>query len=191
MNSRTRAKLRERAQRLARRDQLAQKRELALEVAVVVLGDDLLGIPVDHLREISKMPALTPIPSVPGHFLGLVQIRGELISVVGLSSLLGLAASSDQKLLVLVERSGRTLGLAVDGLRELRQVYRDELTEDFEAVASSDSLLRGTTGDLLPILDSDKLLDDERITVVGADTSSLKAGNSATLSEPATVSKEK
>lgn len=166
MNSLDRAKLKTRARLLAKRPDSGQERQLELEVAVVLLGDNSVGIPVDLLREIVRMPPLTALPSLPPHFRGLVQIRGELISVIDLGLLLGLSTAGKGGFLVIVEKDGRSLGLATDGLAELREIYRGEMSKDFDdGSRGASGLIQATTRDLLSIIDLEKLLADDRIAV--------------------------
>jgi len=170
MNAQDYAKLKARARLLALRPDSELDRELEMEVVVAQLGRDSVGVPVGFLREILRMPPLTALPSLPPEFLGLVQIRGELVSVVDLGRLLGLTEARQDGSLVVVEQEGRSLGLATDAVLGVRQVFRDELTRDSdETIFGGGDLLRATTRDLLSILDPEKLLNDERI-VVGAST---------------------
>lgn len=160
------AKLRERAERLSRATE-SSPRQAELEVAVLGSADDRLAVPVAGLREIVRTPPVTRLPSLPDWILGLVQIRGELLCVVEPSSLLGTEPHESGRLLAVVELRGRAVGLVADRLLEQRMIYRDELADSLGSAVRSSGLIRATTRDLLPILDTERLLADPRL-VVGA-----------------------
>lgn len=92
------------------------------------LGDDVYAGPVSLIREILKPPPLTPVPRAPFAVMGIVSVRGQLVTVVDLRRRLRLPESSatHRSRVLLVNPHGvEMLGLYVD---EVLQVYR--LTED-------------------------------------------------------------
>ena len=56
-------------------------RERTLHIAFIV-GERELALPVSAMRELGEMPTITPLPYLPPWILGIVQIRGEIMSVV-------------------------------------------------------------------------------------------------------------
>ena len=57
-----------------------------------VLGMVALALPIDSVQEIGEMPTITPLPNVPRWIRGIVQNRGEILSVVDFATLFGLEA---------------------------------------------------------------------------------------------------
>ena len=49
-----------------------------------------MALPLESILEIGYLPAVTPLPHLPGWIRGIVQIRGEILSVVDLVVLFGL-----------------------------------------------------------------------------------------------------
>ncbi len=85
---------------------------------------DIYGAPVALIREILKPPPLTPVPRTPHHILGIVSVRGQLVTVVDLRRRLHLeeAPSSRKSRILLVDATGgEVMGILVD---EVLQVYR-------------------------------------------------------------------
>lgn len=63
-----------------------------------------VAIPIDGLAEIGPMPLVTPLPNLPPWIHGIVNQRGEIISVIDLNSFLqggSLAQTHGKKLAVL------------------------------------------------------------------------------------------
>lgn len=88
------------------------------------LGDDVYAGPVSLIREILKPPPLTPVPRAPFAVMGIVSVRGQLVTVIDLRRRLRLpeAGPTRRARVLLVNPTGaETLGLYVD---EVLQVYR-------------------------------------------------------------------
>lgn len=79
--------LRERAESLAHVDHeqtVAETRQLLL----FRLGEEMYAVGVEEVREIVSGFAITRIPCVPAHVLGVINVRGEIVSVVDLACVL-------------------------------------------------------------------------------------------------------
>jgi chemotaxis signal transduction protein len=74
------------------------------------------------VREIVAAVEATRIPGAPAAVRGLVNVRGTLVPVVDTAAAVGLPASGELGSLVLVERHGRPVGLAVDEVLDLVSV---------------------------------------------------------------------
>ncbi len=47
-----------------------------------ILGNDEMALPTDSIQEIGELPQVTPLPNIAPWIAGIVQIRGEILSVV-------------------------------------------------------------------------------------------------------------
>ena len=52
-----------------------------------ILGNDEMALPTDSIQEIGELPQITPLPNIAPWISGIVQIRGEILSVVDLIAL--------------------------------------------------------------------------------------------------------
>jgi len=71
------------------------------------------------VREIIAAQDATRIPGAPVSVRGLVNVRGTLVPVVDTAAAVGLPASGAAGSLVLIERNGRPVALAVDEVLDL------------------------------------------------------------------------
>lgn len=52
-----------------------------------ILGDHEMALPIDGIQEVGDLPSVTPLPHLPLWIKGIVQIRGEILSVIDLVTL--------------------------------------------------------------------------------------------------------
>src|SRR6476659_4818315 len=92
------------------------------EYLAFCLAGDVYAAPVSFVREILKPPPLTPVPRAPNAVLGIISVRGQLVTVYDLRRKLRVAAerATRKTRILLVDAESETLGLYVD---EVLQVY--------------------------------------------------------------------
>lgn len=101
-----------------------QDRGPRTEYLAFVLAGNIYAAPVALVREILKPPPLTPVPRAPHAILGIVSVRGQLVTVLDPRRRLrlGEAPLSRRSRILLVDvTDGELLGIYVD---EVLQVYR-------------------------------------------------------------------
>src|SRR5688572_17556007 len=78
------------------------------EYLVFKLAGELYAAPVALIREILKPPMLTPVPRAPAAVLGIVSVRGPVVTVVDLRRRLRLAEmpSTNRTRILLVNATG-------------------------------------------------------------------------------------
>jgi len=114
-------------------------------------GDRLLAIPLGCVVETMRPLALRAFPGVPRFILGVAVIRGVVVPVIDVQSVLGTADSTPGRFVVL-RLDDRTVALAVDlvfGVRSLNDVALHDLPpllggldqEAFTAIGTLDSSL--------------------------------------------------
>jgi len=69
-----------------RSQQLIRKKETFISF---MMGDLEMALSIDSLQEIGNLPTITPLPFLPQWIHGIVQIRGEILSVVDISLFCG------------------------------------------------------------------------------------------------------
>jgi purine-binding chemotaxis protein CheW len=100
------------------------------------LGAECYGVPVLKVREIIRLTDITPVPQMPDHVRGVINLRGKIIPVIDLQVKLGLdiCAESDRSCIVVVQVRGAAggniqLGLLVGGVQEVVQISGDDIDE--------------------------------------------------------------
>ncbi len=88
------------------------------------LGEEVYALDIHHVREILKAPPLTEVPRAPGHVLGVIMNRGEVIAVFDPRVRLGLPRrATDARARILVCDAGDgSRGLLVDAVSHVVRI---------------------------------------------------------------------
>jgi purine-binding chemotaxis protein CheW len=155
--------LRMRAQRLAAAP-ADEHRADELEVLRCRVGDEEYALPLGQLIAIQRAEGLTPVPCTPPHVAGLLNVRGELITVLDLGVALRVRAAPSVgagSQVLLVEAPHGRVGLLVDEALGMDTVMRERLTP----ALSSRDFASGVVDAHTVLLAVDRLLADERFEV--------------------------
>ncbi len=95
-------------------------RVLVVEVAGVVYG-----IGVEQTREVVRSVRLTPVPGAPVETLGVINVRGAVVTVLDLGVILHGVRAVTAASVVLIENGARLVGFAVDAVRDVRALDPD------------------------------------------------------------------
>lgn len=119
--------------RRAREQRLTPETEsVHLQYLTVRLRDEWYALRVDYLVEILPAPRITRVPSVPEHILGVMNFRGEVLSVIDLKRFFALPQGepAPDRIVIVVEHGEVRTGLLVDGVGDLVALSPDDLTEE-------------------------------------------------------------
>jgi purine-binding chemotaxis protein CheW len=123
------------------------------------------AIPVRDVAEIGRIPAITRIPNVPDFIRGITNLRGEVVPVLNLPTLLGLQDTlpsvRGRVLFLHGGTRGSATGLVVDEVKGIQRIQSTQLEQVSGLVDDKvTSVLRGVHGRgdrLLNVLDLEQL----------------------------------
>jgi len=117
----------------------------AVAVLGVWAGNEAYGFPLSAVREILVPPPLTEVPRAQECFLGVITVRGQIISVIDLPRMLDLEVEQRAPYgrILLVDNGEELVGVAVD---RVTQVYRMEPQQIEYASAMSAELSEYVVG---------------------------------------------
>lgn len=94
------------------------------------LGAEDYAIPLLMVREVISVPDTTPIPKSPPHFLGIMNLRGQVISVVDLRKKLKVDARQDkEEAVIIVDIGGMNIGVVVDSINKVLAFSSEDVSE--------------------------------------------------------------
>lgn len=141
---------------------------LLLDVVEFVLGPEHYGIELSHIREIHPLNEFTPLPCTPAFVLGLVNVRGQILSIINIKKLFDLPEKglTDMNKVIIVQAHRMELGILADAIVGTRSIALEELHPALPTQTGIRAeYLKGITKDPLVVLDVEKILADEKILV--------------------------
>lgn len=131
------------------------------------LADETYGINVMQVQEVLRYTDIAPVPGAPGYVLGIINLRGNVVTVIDTRDRFGLptAEPTDNTRIVIIESEGQVVGIMVDSVAEVVYLRQSEI-ETAPNVGNEDSsrFIQGVchkNDQLLILVDLDKLLSDE------------------------------
>ena len=89
---------------------------------VAKLGSEQYGIDIAYVDNIVRMQKITRVPKTQSYFLGVINLRGEIIPVISMRSKLELEESevtNTTRIIIIKPEQNASLGLLVDEVREV------------------------------------------------------------------------
>jgi len=92
------------------------------------LGGEPYGTPLLQIKEVIKMTTIKPVPHTVDHFLGVINLRGQIVSVVDLRAKFGIKNYDPKSGLILViEFENSTIGAMVDSIEAVREITAEQI----------------------------------------------------------------
>lgn len=94
------------------------------------LGKEEYAIPLLVVKQVIAIPDITSIPSTPPHYLGIINLRGQVISVIDFRAKLGIKADlGEENAIIICDLSPFCLGVLVDSINSVVAPKGDEISE--------------------------------------------------------------
>lgn len=131
------------------------------------LDSETYGINVMQVQEVLRYSEIAPVPGAPLYVLGIINLRGNVVTVIDTRSRFGLESSevSENTRVVIIESERQVIGILVDSVAEVVYLKNSEI-EVAPNVGNDESakFIQGVSnrdGELLILVDLDKLLSDD------------------------------
>jgi purine-binding chemotaxis protein CheW len=145
----------------------ANNNDESVELATFYVGEALCGMDILKIQEINKLMEMTTVPQAPDYVMGILNLRGQIVTIIDLGKRLGLSSITidDFSRNIIVNSRDEHVGLLVSKLG-------DVVTADWDKVESPPANIGGIQGvffkgvfktekHLIGILDSKKVLVEE------------------------------
>ena len=130
------------------------------------LENEIYGINVMQVQEVLREIEVAPVPGAPHYVLGIINLRGNVVSVIDARTRFGLAPKDSDEMtrIIVIEVKHQILGILVDSVAEVVDVKTDEVdSAPNVGNAETSKYIDGVVsrGNMLLILvDLNKLLTD-------------------------------
>lgn len=165
--------LRSRAKLLAHEVKAGEKQVPYIEAVEFVLAHEHYAIESKYLSEVHPLRNLTSLPGTPSFVLGVVNVRGQIFSVIDLKILFDLPASgsSDSQKVIIVHSDEMELGILADAVLGARTIAPADLQDSLPTLTGMRAeYVKGIGKDSLVVLDINRILSDPKIIVSDEDS---------------------
>ena len=133
------------------------------------LGSENYGIPVSEVKEIIRPIKAFPVPGMADPVVGVINLRGEIIPVLKIHSVLGVEEDPDngksrKKRVIILDSSEGRFGFMVDEVSDVIQVESKDIRKSPEVSSdhSYEESVLGivqTEGKMLICIDPEKIVE--------------------------------
>jgi len=163
--------LAQRARELATEVYEEYEDESAIEVLEFLLSGERYAIDMGYVKEVALLREITQLPGTPPFILGIISLRGAIISLVDLRTILGLPPKglTDYNRVIVLHGEKMTFGVLADAIVMTRTIRMNEVSRPPPTVSGvGAAYLSGILPGPLIIIDAESMLNDPRM-VVGDD----------------------
>ncbi len=131
------------------------------------LDGETYGVNVMEVQEVLRVTDIAPVPGAPSYVLGIINLRGNVVSVIDTRRRFGLPATenSDATRIVIIESGGQTVGIRVDAVAEVLDVDSSEIETSpdvgNEEAARYISGMVSRGEELVVLIDVNKIITEE------------------------------
>lgn len=128
------------------------------------LNKDYYCIALDYVKEVLKDTSITNVPGTPDFVEGIMNLRGDYITVINLKNFLGLPSekANDKKPVIIAKCNELKLALLIDKINELFDFQENDLQEASEGYFSNEFVYNEV---LYTVLNIEKISSDKRIII--------------------------
>jgi purine-binding chemotaxis protein CheW len=131
------------------------------------LDNETYGINVMQVQEVLRYTEIAPVPGAPAYVLGIINLRGNVVTVIDTRQRFGLDSASitDNSRIVIIEADKQVVGILVDSVAEVVYLRQSEI-ETAPNVGNDESakFIQGVcnkNGELLILVELDKMMSEE------------------------------
>ena len=131
------------------------------------LENETYGINVMQVQEVLRYTEIAPVPGAPDYVLGIINLRGNVVTVIDTRQRFGLynAEITDNSRIVIIEADKQVVGILVDSVAEVVYLRQSEI-ETAPNVGNDESakFIQGVcnkNGELLILVELDKMMTEE------------------------------
>lgn len=94
------------------------------------LGAESFAVPLLTVKEVIPVPDTTPMPNAGDHFVGIMNLRGQIISVIDLRKKMKVKKKEVglEEAVVIVEMQGVSIGLIVDSINKVLTITSGDVS---------------------------------------------------------------
>ena len=101
------------------------------QMVVFSLDKEEYAVPIDEIKEVVKIPKITPVPNSPEFILGIINLRGKIVPVLDMEKRFGLTRDTSgivpEHVIITEDEKGTLFGVQVDKVTDVLKIARDSI----------------------------------------------------------------
>ena len=138
-----------------------------VQYIVVAIGNEQYGLDISYVDNIVRMCKITRVPKAPAHYIGVINLRGEIVPLMSLRRKMNLeddVFTDITRIIILKTEEQGLVGIVVDEVKEVTALAEDEIDRNTQNSQSDKTQYIngiGKNGDeLISILEISSILDE-------------------------------
>ncbi|MBU0474487.1 MAG: chemotaxis protein CheW [Bacteroidetes bacterium] len=139
-----------------------------INIIEFLLGTESYAFETEFVREVCLLNNFTPLPGLPDFVLGIINIRGQILSIVDINKLLNLPVKGLGELnkIIVIHNAKMEFGILADSILGTRSISINSIQTSYTSMPGTGAeYLKGVTSGHIIILDAAKILNDEKIII--------------------------
>ncbi|HCA80949.1 MAG TPA: chemotaxis protein CheW [Bacteroidetes bacterium] len=160
--------LKQRALALALRENDETGQQGRMEIIVFRLAFETYGIETAFVREVYPLKDITPLPGTPPFVVGIINVRGQIVSVIDLKKFFNLPEKGMGELnrVIILCNEQMEFGILADVVEGTQTVVcEDMMAAPPRAIGIGEKYLKGITKEHIVVLEAESILNDQSIIV--------------------------
>lgn len=137
-----------------------------LNVLIFSLCGESYAIEAAFVREVYQLKEFTQLPGVPEFILGIINVRGQILSVIELNKLFGITTTGIWQLnkVIILHDAQMEFGILADEIVATRSLLKREIQTSIPTISGiRATFLQGVTAEHIIVLDGERILGDKSI----------------------------
>ena len=132
------------------------------------LDEEIYGINVMQVQEVLRLTEIAPVPGAPDYVMGIVNLRGNVVTVIDTRKRFGLfqKEADDSTRIVIIEVDNQVIDILVDSVAEVVNIRSSDIesTPNLGEDNESSKYIQGVyskEGSILILVDVNKMLSEK------------------------------
>lgn len=131
-----------------------------VQIVVFKLGDEHFAVETEKVQSINDMMSVTKVPKAPNYIKGLINLRGNIKSLVDINLLLKVNKRTEQNSIIILNVQDEEIGISVDEVEEVLDIDQKQIQKMDNQDKQYVKGIYNHEDKLLTIIDMDSLLNE-------------------------------
>jgi purine-binding chemotaxis protein CheW len=143
-------------------EDIARRRQSSIQIVEFVLGKELFAIDLFDVKEVVEYTTITKLPNVPAYVKGIIDLRGEITTIIDLKHRLNITetsqvAAESSRIIVLDDKiTGTKIGILVDDVTSVSTFEAKQVDYTSASVSKEDTAIIGIIKRKVKVKDKEK-----------------------------------